>query len=403
MIASAIETTARTTVCARSTRLRRRKSSRRRSTAIGTASPAPSRKKGGQDHERGGLRPKSGSTTRRASSNVSAAREVPASRLIARPPCRCSRVMLRRWTIALPTPSEGTEIASSWKISTTANMPNSAGGISRASTTIPPSSAISIPIRYGTQRRPVAAPPSGPRWCGRRRITAGPGPQSSRTTRAGLPGGDHAGGDRGDDRLPAPITESAPIVTPLRIFTPIPTKTLSPMSTGAISCSPPTRRAGSRSWKFESKISMWAPKRPSRPTRMPGALALDHQVVVELGAVTELDTAPAGARPRHGSSRCRTAASSASRTGRGRRAGPRRGRGRAPAGARPAARQSRGQVESTRYFHTRGRWASGSAARVASGQPARRAARGAAGGLRAPREAVARGGALCGSASSTCR
>ena len=55
--------------------------------------------------------------------------------------------MLRRWTSALPTPSDGTVRASSWAITTTANMPKAAGGIRRASTTIDTSITISPAIR----------------------------------------------------------------------------------------------------------------------------------------------------------------------------------------------------------------------------------------------------------------
>ena len=46
---------------------------------------------------------------------------------------------------------------------------------------------------------------------------------------------------------------------------------------------------GSRSWKFESKISTCAPNSASAADPDPGALALEHRVVVELDAIAELD------------------------------------------------------------------------------------------------------------------
>ena len=106
---------------------------------------------------------------------------------------------------------------------------------------------------------------------------------------------------------PAPITESEPIVAPLRIRTPIPTKTLSPISTGAVfwvpPCGGPGRGRGSR-----CRRSRRGPRSARRGRSGCRPLALQHQVVVELGPVADLDRARLGG-PRHGSSRCRTAAS----------------------------------------------------------------------------------------------
>ena len=67
--------------------------------------------------------------------------------LIISPPRRWSRTIVRRWTIALPMPSIGSTTASSWTITTMAKIPNSAGGISRARTTIEPSRTSSIATR----------------------------------------------------------------------------------------------------------------------------------------------------------------------------------------------------------------------------------------------------------------
>jgi O-antigen ligase len=79
--------------------------------------------------------------------------------------------------------------------------------------------------------------------------------QSSRITRAGLPAATTPAGIGPVTTDPAPITESEPILVPLRMRTPMPTKTLSPISTGASDGEPPLRRSGWRSWKLLSKIS----------------------------------------------------------------------------------------------------------------------------------------------------
>ena len=224
--------------------------------------------------------------------------------------------------------------------------------------------------RDAGRRRPSAAPwpppGSAPRWSGRRRAPASSGcgdpmPIASvrargsraRGCRRRPPRQGSARRRRRRRRSPSP----EPIVTPLRIRTPIPTKTLSPISTGAIFCLTAVAPVGmARSWKSLSKISMWAPNSPSRPIRMPAPSLLIIRLLLNSvrspisirALVADLDVAVAAVELR---------ARPSSRTGPPRRGRSRRGRRTAPAAGSCGSPRTRRQVESTRYLQIRGPWA----------------------------------------------
>ena len=139
-----------------------------------------------------------------------------------------------------------------------------------------------------------AAPPRRPSAAGAVPSGAASASRSSRTTRAGLPAAITPAGIERVTTLPAPTTESAPMVTPLRILVPSPTKTFSPDARAPWRAD--RRAAGRGAGRGSPSPGFGRSSRGARARRCRcRALALDVGVVVVLRAVPELDD---GVRPR---------------------------------------------------------------------------------------------------------
>ena len=134
--------------------------------------------------------PKTGSTTITAARISASAGERGADqegRAPARPAGARGRCV-RRWTSAVPTPSLGIVVASSWTIRAIANMPNALGGIRRASTTSEPSISSSPMTRATLTHRSPDVEASVSSAFVRTSLTSEQRPRSPSHFRSGLQG-----------------------------------------------------------------------------------------------------------------------------------------------------------------------------------------------------------------------